>query len=236
MVIDHLLLLLLSLFLVLSDGSETIRLVCHDATDYHSLLYETCRREPVCSHLYHLKLVALDSTNQTRLGTREFRKFVTQIKRLTLFQSENTTTTNVAAPRSAPRVTLTFDSAAPVNCTHGQGGIKTSATSPPTPSNQLFTMTALMAMQNYKTFASDESLYTGANEQLVLNAEGELVAVCLRGKVCAADVDPNFPTILLVLVVFLLAAIALWIPSQFLTLHTITQRLYAIAVGNNNLK
>lgn len=237
MVIDHLLVVLGFFLLVLvagNDGDGTIRIVCHDATDYHSLMYETCRREPVCAHLYHLKLLTTtaDSTNQTiRLTTREFRKFAAQIKRLPLFQRANVSTTALS-PRSAPLVSISYDSGTPVNCTSAHGSIKSSATTTGggtvVLSNQLFTLTAVMAMQNYKMFATDEPI-CATNEQLVLNAEGQLVCLCLRGKVCTSDA--NFSTILLVLVIFLLVAIALWIPSQFLTLHIITQRLYTIAGG-----
>jgi hypothetical protein len=213
-----LLLLLFTAVSWVSGGDPLITVTCRDTADYHTLLYQTCRRSAVCAHLYSL---AFAPAQNAPVSADEMHKFAYQVARLGIFTRPAAASLLVPDEWQPPvRVTMRNESG---GCS--SENLAASAAS----SSLLFTYSALMTMQNFKMFVADEYLCPEANQQLVLlpsTVEPTFECQCLRGKSCS-DAS-NFATILIVLIAVLLTAVALWIPSIFISLSVTNNRMRAL--------
>jgi len=213
---------------VAGESPTAVIITCKDTEDYHTLLYQTCRRFAPCSRAYYLRFIPnatiAVASPRTPTDIREFHKFVYQIKRLVFFNHPRSVLNGLLPQEWQPPITVVISNAS-TGCSGGGGGTH-HITAAMTTDGQLFTYSALLAMQNFKMYVADESLCAEANEQLVMTGDSQVECLCLLGKSCQNE--SNYSTVLIVLIAVFLAAVVLWIPSIFVGLFVTTQRMHTI--------
>ena len=192
-------------------------LSCYDLTDYHILLFRICEKSIHCSRIYYIDPI-LDTSNFTHMQSdikklHDFDRFNHQMERVTMFDVYNFTLGEVNQNLILEKEKILTTMLPPewfidtqILLTGGGGGEPTNSSSycsesynMTEPENRLFIYSALMSLQTFKLFISEEYSCADPNEKLYMTGDGTFKCICSKGKSC--NNESNFSTILIVLIV-----------------------------------